>query len=212
MGRMRFLGAATLAVAAFVSGGCSRESEGPAKPAGMRLDVEPSSTFRGDVLAEFELVDQLGRKVTRAEFAGAPLVLDFIFTTCTGPCPRVSANMAQVQQKTAGSRIRLATFSVDPETDTPEVLAGYAQEHGADAERWRFLTGAEEQVDRVLRSLWLARSKNEEAALGMRVTHSTRLIVLDGRGVIRGMYDGESEAGVEAAVARARWLEGNPDA
>ena len=39
-----------------------------------------------------------------------------------------------------------------------------------------------------------------------------RLIVLDGRGVIRGMYDGESEAGVEAAVARARWLEGNPDA
>ena len=169
MGRMRFLGAATLAVAAFVSGGCSRESEGPAKPAGTRLDVEPSSTFRGDVLAEFELVDQLGRKVTRAEFAGAPLVLDFIFTTCTGPCPRVSANMAQVQQKTAGSRIRLATFSVDPETDTPEVLAGYAQEHGADAERWRFLTGAEEQVDRVLRSLWLARSKNEEAALGMRV-------------------------------------------
>ncbi|MFM7295668.1 MAG: SCO family protein [Planctomycetota bacterium] len=212
MEALRTLGAAALAVAVFVSGGCSKESDAPSRPVGTRLDVEASSTFRGDVLAEFELVDQREAKATRADFAGAPVVLDFIFTTCTGPCPRVSANMAQVQQKTAGTGIRLASFSVDPETDTPEVLAAYAQGHGADATRWRFLTGAEEQIDGVLRSLWLARSKNEEAALGMRVTHSTRLIVLDARGVIRGMYDGESEAGVEAAVARARWLLEHPDA
>jgi protein SCO1/2 len=203
--------AATLAVAALVSGGCSKEAE-TSTSTRLRLDVEAASTFRGDALAEFTLTDQLGRSVTRADLAGAPVVLDFIFTTCTGPCPRVSAHMSLVQERTAGSKISLASFSVDPETDTPEVLKAYSEEHHADPQRWRFLTGAEEQIDAVLRSLWLARSKSEEAALGMHVTHSTRLIVLDARGAVRGMYDGESEQGVDAAVARARWLLEHPDA
>ncbi|MBM3989711.1 MAG: SCO family protein [Planctomycetes bacterium] len=212
MAAMRRIGAAALAVAVLVCGGCSQESDAREQSSLTRLDVEASSAFKGALLADFELVDQLGAAARRADFAGAPTVLDFIFTTCTGPCPRVSANMARVQQRTAGTSVRLASFSVDPETDTPEVLAAYAQGYGADATRWRFLTGAEEQIDGVLRSLWLARSKNDEVALGMRVTHSTRLVVLDGRGVLRGMYDGESEAGVEGALARARWLAEHPDA
>ncbi|MBM3988441.1 MAG: SCO family protein [Planctomycetes bacterium] len=212
MAAVRTIGAAALAVAVLVCGGCSQESDAREQPSLTRLDVEASSAFKGALLADFELVDQLGAAARRADFAGAPAVLDFIFTTCTGPCPRVSANMARVQQQTAGTSVRLASFSVDPETDTPEVLAAYAQGYGADATRWRFLTGAEEQIDGVLRSLWLARSKNDEVALGLRVTHSTRLVVLDGRGVLRGMYDGESEAGVEAALARSRWLAEHPDA
>ena len=205
--RARFL-AAALVVAAVVSGGCQGESEAQAPVT--KLDVSADAAFRGEQLAAFELVDQAGKAVTREQLLGAPLVLDFVFTTCTGPCPRVSANMAKVQEAVKATKVKLATFTVDPETDTPEVLTKYAAEHGADAERWRFLTGPEEQIDGVLRSLWLARAKSAGAALGMQVTHSTRLIVLDAKGFVRGMYDGESDAGVEAAAARAKWLERNP--
>ena len=205
--RSRFL-AAALVVAAVVSGGCQGESEAQAPVT--KLDVSADAAFRGEQLAAFELVDQAGKAVTREDLLGAPLVLDFVFTTCTGPCPRVSANMAKVQEAVKATKVKLATFTVDPETDTPEVLRKYAAEHGADAERWRFLTGPEEQIDGVLRSLWLARAKSAGAALGMQVTHSTRLIVLDAKGFVRGMYDGESDAGVEAAAARAKWLERNP--
>ena len=200
--------AAALVVAAVVSGGCQGESEAQAPVT--KLDVSADAAFRGEQLAAFELVDQAGKAVTREDLLGAPLVLDFVFTTCTGPCPRVSANMAKVQEAVKATKVKLATFTVDPETDTPEVLTKYAAEHGADAERWRFLTGPEEQIDGVLRSLWLARAKSAGAALGMQVTHSTRLIVLDAKGFVRGMYDGESDAGVEAAAARAKWLERNP--
>lgn len=72
MNRVQFLGAATLAVAVLVSGGCSGDRDEPAKQAVTRLDVEASSTFRGDVLAEFELVDQLGRKVTHDDCVPIP--------------------------------------------------------------------------------------------------------------------------------------------
>lgn len=200
--------AAALVVAALVWSGCQGESEAQA-PA-TKLDVAADAAFRGEPIAEFALVDQTGKATTREELLGHALVLDFVFTTCTGPCPRVSANMARVQELVKATKVRLATFTVDPETDTPEVLAKYAAEHGADAERWRFLTGPEEQIDGVLRSLWLARAKSAGAALGMQVTHSTRLIVLDSKGFVRGMYDGETDAGVEAAAARAKWLERNP--
>lgn len=200
--------AAALVVAAFVPVACREEAE--IRPSAVKLDVEEDSAFRGELLAEFQLVDQTGKATTREDLLGHALVLDFVFTTCTGPCPRVSANMAKVQELVKATKARLATFTVDPETDTPEVLAKYAAEHGADNERWRFLTGPEEQIDGVLRSLWLARAKSAGAALGMQVTHSTRLIVLDAKGFVRGMYDGENDAGVEAAAARAKWLERNP--
>lgn len=200
--------AAALVVAALVWSGCQGESEAQAPVT--KLDVAADAAFRGEQLAAFELVDQAGKVTTREDLLGNALVLDFVFTTCTGPCPRVSANMAKVQEFVKATKVKLATFTVDPETDTPEVLTKYAAEHGANSERWRFLTGPEEQIDGVLRSLWLARAKSAGAALGMQVTHSTRLIVLDSKGFVRGMYDGESDAGVEAAAARAKWLERNP--
>lgn len=199
--------AATCAVAALACGGCGPEAESAAP---QRLDVAVDSAFRGEALAEFSLVAQDGRPVTRADLLGAPLVLDFVFTTCTGPCPRVSAHMHRVQELTRATDVRLVTITVDPETDTPEVLARYAAELGADTARWSFLSGPEEQIDAVLRSLWLARAKDAGAALGLQVTHSTRLIVLDARGVVRGMYDGESEDGARAAAERAKWLGTNP--
>jgi protein SCO1/2 len=96
--------------------------------------------------------------------------------------------------------------TVDPETDTPAVLAEYAARHGADPERWLFLTGPEDRIDALVASAMLARGKDPTAELGMQVTHSSRFLVVDGEGVVRGYFDGQTDEGVRGAERRARWL------
>ena len=81
---------------------------------------------------------------------------DFIFTTCPGPCPIISANMAKLQPKLAGdNRVKLVSFTVDPQDDTPAVLSAYADHLGADPQSWWFLTGPQKQVYDVIQNGFL---------------------------------------------------------
>jgi len=194
-------------VAALTLFGC--DEPGVARSGGgTTLAVEADSDFEGPRLADFELTECSGRTVTRADLAGRPFVLDFIFTTCAGPCPRMSASMEVLQDELAGSDVRLVSVTVDPATDTPAVLAEYAERYGADPERWWFLTGEAEVLYGLARSVHLAAAPDPKAARGFQVSHSTKLLVVDGGGVVRGYYDGDSEAGRLGAIARARHLAG----
>ena len=88
------------------------------------------------VLAEvpdFTFLDQEGRTTRAEDFRGAPWVADFIFTRCTSACPMLTAQMGNLERRLGADaeRVRLASFSVDPEHDTPEVLKRYAAAHGA---------------------------------------------------------------------------------
>lgn len=159
-------------------------------------------------MADFTLTERSGRTLTRADLRGRPFVMDFVFTTCTGPCPALSAGMAELQEAVAGTPVRLVTVSVDPGHDSPEVLTAYAQAFGADPEQWLFLTGAEDQVAAIAASvqLALARAPEGQARLGEQVVHSTKLIVVDGQGLVRGYYDGTSDEGRRGAAERALHL------
>lgn len=188
--------------------GCGHSSE--ASTPRSTYAVAPDDDFAGPRLADFELVDQTGARVTRADLLGRPLIVDFVFTTCSGPCPAMSAGMAELQQALGDARVRLVSVSVDPARDTPEALAGYAEALGAEP-GWRFLTGDEDQIVTLATSLHLgvARatpSASGEVRLGEQVTHSTKFVVLDAEGVVRGYYDGQSADGRRAAVARALYL------
>jgi protein SCO1/2 len=134
--------------------------------------------------------------------------MDFVFTTCTGPCPAMSAGMAELQDDLVGKPLRLVSVSVDPGHDTPEVLAAYAQAFDADPEQWLFLTGAEEQVVQLAASIHMTpvRAPEGQARPGEQVTHSTKLVVVDGQGLVRGYYDGTSAAGRRGAAERALHL------
>src|SRR6266481_7297210 len=93
----------------------------------------------------FELTDETGQPFDRKALDGKVWVADFIFTTCTGPCPRMSSLMRQVQQASGAiPGVQLVSFTVDPEHDTPAALALYAARYHAQSERWHFLTGARE--------------------------------------------------------------------
>lgn len=191
--------------------GCSKGES--AAGSSFTLAAAPDSDWSGPRLPEFELVERSGKSVALTHLAGRPFVLDFIFTTCTGPCPAMTSNMRELQDELAASKARLVTLTVDPSRDTPEVLASYAESFGADRERWLFLTGEEARIEKIAAAIALPmqRAPASEAVLGMQVAHATRFVVVDGRGVVRGMYDGQSREGVEAAAARVRWLEAHPD-
>jgi protein SCO1/2 len=101
-------------------------------------------------VADFRLVDQSGRIVGAADFDGRPWVVAFIFTRCGGPCPLMTRAMAGlVDSLGPDAPVRFASITVDPDYDTPEVLAEYAAQFGADTDRWRFLTGSRADILRL---------------------------------------------------------------
>lgn len=201
--RARAAAWAALALAACLGAAACGRSD--ARDAG-GLERAADDDWVGPSLADFRMTASDGSQLALADLAGAPFVLGFIFTTCSGPCPLMSASMRGLQDDLADTSVRLISVSVDPETDTPEVLAAYAQALGADLQRWSFLHGAEQQVLDLAGSVMLAASRNPDADLGMQVAHSSRLLVVDGQGRVRGYYSGTTPEGRTQTAARARWL------
>jgi protein SCO1/2 len=157
------------------------------------------------VLPAFSLTERSGRMVTRNDLMGRPWVADFIFTRCTGICPLLSARMAGLQESLAGRPdVKLVSISVDPQWDTPEVLARYADRHGADPDQWLFLTGEWDAIRKLVGEgfkLGVSRAKAGEVPDGELVTHSERLVLVDGQGRIRGYYHGTEDDSVEKLEA-----------
>lgn len=145
-------------------------------------------------LPDFDLTERSGARVTRASLAGRPWVADFIFTRCDGICPLLSARMSEIAKALGGrGGATLVSFSVDPDHDTPEVLAAYADRYGADPRRWLFLTGPRAEVHRLVSEgfrLSVAEAAPGAAREGELVTHSDRFVLVDGRGRIRAYYHG----------------------
>lgn len=140
-------------------------------------------------LADFSLTERNGKLVGLADLKGKVWVADFFYSTCPGPCPMLSSRLSDLQ-KTFGDddRIRLVSISADPEKDTPEVLQKYAEKFHANA-RWLFLTGAKEAV----KSLAFENFKlpfAEQPGAAEPIVHSTRLILIDQTGTVRGLYEG----------------------
>jgi protein SCO1/2 len=132
---------------------------------------------------EFELTAETGDRFSSRELAGHAWVADFIFTSCSGPCPRMSYLMSQVQRTVPG--VKLVSFTVDPEGDTPPVLAAYARRYRAEPGRWTFLTGERELLHKLSRDAF--KLSNVDGSF----EHSTRLVLVDGQGRIRGFYSTE---------------------
>ena len=160
----------------------------------------------------FELTDQTGRSVDRDDFLGAPLAVAAIFTTCAGPCPRITDNMVWLQEQLAESDVRLVSITVDPEYDSPAVLQNYAERHGADPERWSFLTGSEEACHELVRQglQGAVQRAQGDVPVGQRVTHATRILAVDAEGVRRGWYDGTQLQEVRKLRDRLLYLAENP--
>ncbi len=137
----------------------------------------------------FSLVDQAGRPVSLETFNGRLWIADFIFTRCAGQCPMMTMEMTRLAKEFQSKpSVLLVSFTVDPRYDAPEVLARYAATSGASSDRWVFLTGEDQTIQRLcqegFRLAMGAGGPPEEP-----ITHSRRLVLVDRHGVIRGYYD-----------------------
>lgn len=169
---------------------------------------------------DFAVTDHAGQTLTRDDLLGEVWVCDFFLTRCTGVCPLLGQSMADLAQTLDDTRalrsVRLVSFSVDPEHDRPDVLADYREQwkptwsQGSDARwdainaRWRHATADDQQQFWNLVTggfkLTVGQSDDPEAE-GTPISHSSKLVLVDRAGNIRGYYDGLNPDDMEALVA-----------
>jgi len=153
----------------------------------------------------FELTNQDAQPFGSQQLSGKIWIADFIFTSCPGPCPIISTRMGELQKPLAKSDVHLISVSVDPEKDTPEVLRVYADKLRKEPLRWDFLTGPIAAITALSRDGFkLALSEGEQPESGP--IHSTRFVLVDRRGTIRGYYDALSPDGVTKLLADTNHL------
>jgi protein SCO1/2 len=151
-------------------------------------------------LPNFQLVNQDGRSFGSAQLIGKIWVADFIFTTCPGPCPMISTRMSELQKPLEKTDVHLVSFTVDPIKDTPEVLRGYAEKLHAQPGRWDFLTGAQSTIYYLSRDGFKLAISNGSEEAGVPV-HSTRMVLVDRHGQIRGYYEATEADAVTKLLA-----------
>lgn len=157
-------------------------------------------------IMDFKLTDQLGRTVTLDEVGDRIILADFFFTTCPTICPKMTAEMARVQETYKHEdRLILLSHSVTPELDSVPVLKAYADLHGADHQRWRFLTGPRKQIYALARRSYFAAL--DEGDGGMHdFVHTENFVLVDPQRRLRGFYDGTSPKDVDRLIKDIRKL------
>ena len=159
-------------------------------------------------LPAFSLVDSNGQPFGTEQMEGDVWVVGFFFTTCRTLCPRILAAMSTLQEKyvTYEHDVRLLAVTVDPATDTPEVLAAKAKEIGADPSVWTFVTGTEEQLREVVQGgfkTYMGERVTDGKTGLVDIAHTERLVLVDWQGGIRGYY-GIDELGLDEVYHRSR--------
>lgn len=152
-------------------------------------------------LPAFSLTSDKGTTVDLESLAGKVWVTDFIFTSCAGPCPQMTRSMAKVaEQFSLYPEVQFVSVSVDPTTDTPEVLAAYGEKFGANPERWHFLTGSETAIQQLAVDGFMVGSVDDP------VIHSTKFCLVDKQGRIRGYYTGTDDGELAELVSAIHQL------
>ncbi|MBX3449736.1 MAG: SCO family protein [Planctomycetaceae bacterium] len=141
-------------------------------------------------LEDFSFRNCDGRTITKQDLLGKPWAVATVFTHCLGPCPAVTRAMRELQDALAGYDCRLVTLTVDPGRDTPAVLKKYAELHGADLNKWYFLTGNVDEIYGLIhRGFKLpVQEATGDVEPGYEVIHSIYVLLVDEHGVVQGKY------------------------
>lgn len=164
----------------FVSSGCSRGDAPGSYPAVNQAQCLPDN---------LELVDQAGKKIPLDSLRGTPVLVDFIYTTCTSTCPLLTQKMAAVAKllgPALGSKVKIVSFTIDPAHDGPPELARYAERMGASDPGWIFLTGTPAQIAQVLAIYGLKIGQGSDGS----IMHMTAAFLLGASGRQLRQYNG----------------------
>lgn len=143
-----------------------------------------------NLVTDFRLTERSGKTVTRADLIGKPWVACFVFTNCTIFCGKVSGAMAGLQRWMRANGVddvKIVTFTVDPENDTPQRLADYAEIYSADKNRWWFLTGDKKTIYGLIRGPFrdtVYENVGEARKPGYEVVHTDAVALVDANGKV----------------------------
>lgn len=168
------------------------------------VDTSIREKSHGHTIGSFSFTNQKNQRVTDKIIEGKVFVAEYFFTTCGSICPKMNAQMQRVQAAfQENDRFKILSFTVDPETDTPEKLATYAKNHRANSNQWIFLTGIKDSLYALARTSFFILKPAEAANLGdanSDFIHTNNFVLVDKRRQIRGYYDGTQEKEVNRLI------------
>lgn len=180
---------------------------------GDRLNIEGSKTasksdlFTVGKAPTFNLTNQEGETISSVSYKGKVYIVEFFFSTCPTICPIMNRNMKKIQEQFgANTDFGIASITINPENDTPQVLKEHAKLIGAEGGNWHFLTGDSEYILELARTGFkLYAGKDNKVNGGFE--HSGLFALIDKNGNIRSRkdefenpifyYDGLEEKGIE---------------
>ena len=138
----------------------------------------------------FSFINQDGKVITNKDYEGKVYVIEFFFTTCPTICPRMNANLIQIQNTFKGfENFGVASFTINPDYDTPEILKAYADQYGVTNPNWYLMTGDKEAIYKLANEGFnLYTAQEEEDAVG-GFEHSGNFALIDKNGFIRSRKD-----------------------
>ncbi|AMC11014.1 photosynthetic protein synthase II [Lutibacter profundi] len=137
----------------------------------------------------FKFTNQDGKLITNSFYKDKVYVVEFFFTTCPTICPKMNENMVKIQNEFYGNNeFGIASFSINPTHDTPQILKEYAKSHGATLKNWNFLTGDQDKIYELANTgFTLFAGENSDAEGGFE--HSGMFALVDKQGNIRSRLD-----------------------
>ncbi|HLH78221.1 MAG TPA: SCO family protein [Candidatus Binataceae bacterium] len=154
-------------------------------------------------LPSIALTDQSGAKVVLSSLKGEPALVDFIYTSCPGPCEVLTAKMARVADRLGsalGTKVRIISFSLDPARDNPAALKSFAEKFNANRRGWLFLTGSPATIDAALKGFGVRRTEAPDGT----IAHTLTVFLIGPSGRQRRIYDSvQVKPQVMAAEAKA---------
>jgi protein SCO1/2 len=133
----------------------------------------------------FSFINQDGKTITNKDYNGKVYIIEFFFTTCPSICPRMNANLIKIQNEfTEFDNFGVASFTINPEHDTPEVLKDYAEKYGVTNPNWNLMTGNQEDIYKLANEGFNLYAAQDSTVAG-GFEHSGNFALIDKNGFIR---------------------------
>jgi protein SCO1/2 len=157
-------------------------------------------------VSDFSFINQNGDTITQKNYEGKIYVADFFFTTCGSICPKMTANLSEIQAAfLKNPKVMFLSHTIFPEIDSVPVLKKYAKKNGVIDSKWNLVTGNKKAIYALARQSYLAvKLGNPEELYDM--VHTENFVLVDDKRQIRGFYDGTKKEDVQQLIKDIQFL------
>jgi protein SCO1/2 len=157
-------------------------------------------------IADFSFINQNGDTITQKDYEGKIYVADFFFTTCGSICPKMTANLVDVQEAIKNNpKVILLSHTVFPETDSVPALKAYAKKYGVADKKWNLVTGDKKEIYTMARKSYLAVKMGRPDQL-YDMVHTENFVLVDTKRRVRGFYDGTKKEDIQRLIEDINFL------